>query len=192
MRPVKTYEFIVVLKKNTTKLIDIISLLMLSFSIIIFIYEFSIQYVNNQNSLTSKNVLLLIWIFGILGWVFYSYIQQKRGMAPNYRFALLLAAWGWFMHPTAMWMSALFVLAAILEKPIKVSPEYAFDNNEIVFNSFPQKHYLWNEVSNVVLNAGMLTIDFKNNKLIQGEVNDEVTTQVEKEFNTYCKLQLNK
>ena len=135
---------------------------------------------------------MLIWIFGIIGWMYYCRTLQKRGMEPHYRFALLLAAWGWFMSPSVPWLSILFLIAAIIEKPVKITPEYAFDDDGIISNSFPQKKYSWVEMKNVVLNSGMLTLDFKNNKLIQKEVNDAVPDNVEKEFNAYCKLQLSK
>ena len=186
MRPVRTYEYIVVLKKPSTKIIDITSLLMLAISVAFFSYDFAVQFKLAGSSVNNKNGLLLVWIFGIMGWLTFCRRQQKRGLEPNYRFALMLAAWGWFMHPAAMWLSAIFLIAAFLERPIKVVPEYAFDDNEIVFNSFPQKKYAWSEVSNVVLSFGMLTIDLKNNKIIQGEVNDDVSIQLETEFNSYC------
>jgi hypothetical protein len=103
----------------------------------------------------------------------------------------MIAGWGWFMNAQTMWLSIIFLIAAILEKPVKVQPEYAFDDDSIVYNSFPQKNYPWNEVQNVVLKDGMLTIDFKNNKIVQRSVNDEVSKQVVTEFNDYCKGRLN-
>jgi hypothetical protein len=190
MRPVKTYEFIVVLKKNSTRLIDLVSIFMLAFSVAIFAYEFFIKLLNANKTLNADNGLMLIWIFGIIGWMYFCRTQQKRGIEPHYRFALLLAAWGWFMNPSVPWLSILFLIAAIIEKPVKITPEYAFDEDGIVSNSFPQKKYSWADMNNVVLKAGMLTLDFKNNTLIQKEVNDEVSDQVEKEFNAFCKLQL--
>ena len=190
MRPVKTYEFIVVLKKSSSKIIDTISLLMLTFSMAVFAYEFSVRFKMANNHINANNGLMLIWIFGILGWLFYCRSLQKRGLEAHYRFALLLAAWGWFMNPTAAWTSIIFLIAAVLEKPVKITPEYAFDEDGIVFNSFPQKKYDWSELNNAKLNAGMLTLDFKNNKLIQKEVNDDVPLSVEKEFNAYCGLQI--
>ncbi len=192
MREVKTYEFIVVLKKNSTKLIDTVSLFMLAFSIAIFLYEFSWKFVNANKTINADNGLMLIWIFGIIGWMYYCRSLQKRGIEPYYRFALLLAAWGWFMNPSVPWLSILFLIAAIIEKPVKITPEYAFDDDGIINNSLPQKKYSWSEMNNVVLQSGMLTLDFKNNKLIQKEVNDAVSEEVEKEFNAYCKLQLAK
>ncbi len=190
MRPVKTYEFIVVLKKKSASVIDIISLLMLGISVAFFSFEFSIEFKATSNSINSDNGLFLVWVIGILGWLFFCRSQQKRGITPYYRFALMIAAWGWFMNPHTRLIAIAFLLAAFLEKPVKVQPEYAFDDEGIVFNSFPEKKYPWNEVQNVVLKFGMLTIDLRNNKIMQGEVNDEVSKQVETEFNEYCKGRL--
>ncbi len=190
MRPVKTYEFIVVLKKSSRKTIDIISLLMLVIAILVFLFQFSVQFVAAGNVIDSKNGLMLIWIFGILGWILMCRSQLKKGITPYYRFALMIAGWGWFMNQQTIWLAVIYLIAAILEKPIKVQPEYAFDDEGIVFNSFPEKKYPWNEVQNVVLKFGMLTIDLSNNKIMQGEVNDEVSKQVETEFNDYCKARL--
>ncbi|MFY7964356.1 MAG: hypothetical protein ACOVO1_05630 [Chitinophagaceae bacterium] len=190
MRPVKTYEFIVVLKKKSGNVIDLISLLMLGISLAFFSFEFSIEFKAFSNSINRVNGILLVWITGILGWLLFCRYQQKRGITPYYRFALMIAAWGWFMNPQTILIAVVFLIASFLEKPVKVQPEYAFDDDGIVFNSFPQKHYSWDEIQNVVLKFGMLTIDLKNNKIIQGEVNDEVSKQVETEFNDYCKARL--
>ena len=187
MRPIKTYDYIVVLKKKSSQTINLISLLMLAMSVLFFTYSFTVQFKDAGNAINSKNGLLIVWITGIIGWILFCQMQQKKGLEPNYRFALMLAAWGWFVHPQAMWLAGVFLLAAVLERPVKVAPEYAFDQNEIVFNSLPTKKYSWNEVSNVVLKFGMLTIDFKNNRIVQGEVNNDVTLQLENEFNEYCK-----
>jgi hypothetical protein len=192
MRPVKTYEFIVVLRKKSAIIIDIISLLMLGISVAFFSFEFSIEFKAMSNNLSSSNGLFLIWIISILGWLFFCRSQQKRGITPYYRFALMIAAWGWFMNPHTILIAITFLIAAFLEKPVKVQPEYAFDDEGIVFNSFPERKYPWNEVQNVVLKFGMLTIDLRNNKIMQGEVNDEVSKQVETEFNEYCKGRLQK
>jgi hypothetical protein len=191
MRPIRTFDFIVVLKKTTTKMVDLMSVLMLALAVLFFIYHFVLQFATANNSLTSKNGLLLVWILGIVGWVLFSKKNEKKGIAANYRFALMLAGWGWFM--LGVWyLAIIYLVAAFLERPLKVAPEYAFDETEIVFNSFPQKKYNWSEVSNVILKFGMLTIDLKNNKIIQGEVNDDVPLQVETEFNAFCKQQLNR
>ena len=50
----------------------------------------------------------------------------------------------------------------------------------------------WNEVNNVILKDGLLTIDFKNNKLFQQLILNSDEDINEKEFNDFCKQQLNK
>lgn len=56
-----------------------------------------------------------------------------------------------------------------------------------MINSFPKKRYTWNELNNVVLKDGLLTIDFKNNKMLQRLVDSEVDVKVEEEFTAYAR-----
>lgn len=187
MRPIRTFDFIVVLKSKSTSVIDLVSLFMLIIAVVFFGYNSILMY--NANGLTPKFVLLVVWIAGIIGWILFAKKQHKKGNNLSYRFALMIAAWGWFMV-NVWYLALIFLIAAFIEKSVKTLPEWAFDENEIVFNSFPTKKYNWADVTNVVLKFGMLTIDFKNNKIIQGEVNDDVPKEVENEFNQFCAAQL--
>ncbi len=65
--------------------------------------------------------------------------------------------------------------------------EVIFSKEGIIYPSFPKKTFLWKEVSNVVLKDGMLTIDLKNNKLIQSVISKESAVINEREFNLFCK-----
>jgi hypothetical protein len=44
----------------------------------------------------------------------------------------------------------------------------------------------------VLIKDNVLTIDFKNNKLIQKDINEPVTASIEAEFNGFCSEQLSK
>jgi hypothetical protein len=77
-------------------------------------------------------------------------------------------------------------MAALLEKQVKFPQEIAFDEEEIVFNSFPKKKHQWNELNNAILKDGILTLDFKNNRIFQKEVNATVSTEVEQEFTQFA------
>jgi hypothetical protein len=59
----------------------------------------------------------------------------------------------------------------------------------IEYKARPYKRYKWDELSNVVLKDNILTLDFKNNKLLQSEIN---TTVDETAFNVFAKEQLSK
>jgi hypothetical protein len=65
---------------------------------------------------------------------------------------------------------------------------YNFDSSLIKQKNFPWKKYHWNELSNVIIKDNLLTMDFKNNKLMQGEIiTDEIN---EAEFNEFAKRHL--
>lgn len=66
-----------------------------------------------------------------------------------------------------------------------------FSGNAVTINFFPKKEYEWNQFSNVVLKDGILTLDFKNNKLFQGEIEDDEVIK-EQEFNSFVSTQLEK
>ena len=107
-----------------------------------------------------------------------------------YRIALMLAAYGWYIQPKGLLIALVYLVAALLEKQVKFPDEVAFDNEEIVFNSFPKKFYPWNTFRNIVLKDGLLTIDFMNNKLIQKELESTTTKKEEEEFNEFCRARL--
>lgn len=184
----KTYDYIIVLKKKPFDLIDNISKLMLLLALAAFAFD-SFSTLNGHNTnLTTSTAWLLASLSAVIAawWIFCGW-QQSRGITPFYRFALMFAAWGWIVIPNGTLIAMVYLVACFLEKPVKADPEVAFDNEEIVFNSFPKQRYLWDAVNNVVLKDGLLTIDLKNNKIIQKEVNDPVSADIEAEFNKFCK-----
>ena len=60
--------------------------------------------------------------------------------------------------------------------------------DKIIYPSFPEREITWNELQNVVLKDGILTIDFKNDKLIQNEI--EFTGLDEQKINEFCRKHL--
>ena len=190
---VKTYDYIIVLKKPNFKVIDWISQLMLLLAVASFLFVAFMCLSQKSTALpVSLSWLLLFFCSLIIGWWVFCFGQVQRGIIPYYRFALMFAAWGWFVVPDGKWVAIIYIIACFLEKPVKVPPEAAFDTEEISFNSFPRKIYLWKDVANVVLKDGLLTIDLKNNTLIQKQVNDEVLPEIEEEFNGFCQEQLDR
>ena len=58
------------------------------------------------------------------------------------------------------------VFYSISQRSLQVS----VSNEMISYPSFPKKNIGWNELRNMVLKDGLLTIDLVNNRLIQQEV----------------------
>jgi hypothetical protein len=85
-------------------------------------------------------------------------------------------------------MVALVMLYYIAKRILRV----VFWESEIIYPAWPVRKISWKELNNVILKDSILTIDLKNNKLIQQSI-DEIKTSVnEKEFNEFCRQQLNK
>lgn len=104
-------------------------------------------------------------------------------------FIILMTTWvttGYWWVAAINFIFELFQITALRKLTVRVNPE------AVLYPSFPQRHIDWNELSNLILKDGLLTIDFKNNKLIQQYVEDGSTLIDEKEFNEFCRLQLNK
>lgn len=183
----KVYDYIIVCKRPNYRLIDSISQLMLALAVIVFFS--SLSFANNS---TNKTVIATIaFIIGIISWWVYCYFDQKKGNIPFYRVALLIAAIGWFYQPRGLYISIIYLFGAIFEKQVKFPQEIAFDENGIVFNSFPKKQVSWPDITNVILKDGIITIDLNNNQLIQKEIQTQVDNKTELEFNTFCSDRIN-
>jgi hypothetical protein len=59
----------------------------------------------------------------------------------------------------------------------------------VIYPSLTKKIIGWNELSNVILKDGLLTIDFRNNKIIQHLIED-MDGFNEKDFNEFCRVHL--
>lgn len=68
--------------------------------------------------------------------------------------------------------------------------QLGIDKEGIIYPSLPQRSIRWNELNNLVLKDGLLTIDFKNDKLLQTEIIESSARLNEQEFNDFCKAQL--
>ncbi|GAC1396679.1 MAG: hypothetical protein NVSMB63_17140 [Sediminibacterium sp.] len=180
----KVYDYIIVLRRPDYKIVDRISQFMLSLAIAVFVFTAFVPF-------TVKSALPLVIAAFIIAWWLFCYRQQKKGLMPFYRLALFLAACGWYIQPNGFWPATIYLVAALIEKQVKFPPEVAFDETEIVFNTLPKKRFSWDMLSNVVLKDNLITIDFKNNKLIQKEIESTATLREEQDFNEFCRKMLN-
>ena len=82
---------------------------------------------------------------------------------------------------------SLLVFDSITKRKLQVN----FNTSGIVYPSFPKKNIQWDVLSNVILKDGLLTIDFKNNHLLQSEIETTNNKIDETVFNHFCQLQIN-
>lgn len=73
-----------------------------------------------------------------------------------------------------------------------LQPSYVeFDNSGITLPTiFGSRRIGWNEMKNVILRNDLLTLDFKNNKILQLEVLDDISTTKAAEMNQYFQTRI--
>ncbi len=96
------------------------------------------------------------------------------------------------MPLTISWIGLIFAFLIFLEAQAKHAVEIGFDTDCIVINTLFSRRFGWSDLSNVILRDGLLTLDFKNNRLIQREIADEEDEDDadEEEFNSFCRDRL--
>ncbi len=180
-------EFQLVLRNERTKLYDRFALLLVIVNGIAICF-----FLNRSNfEAVQKNPLLLIPLVVallILLLHLFNKTTRKKGYALFAAAACL--AFYWFLIRDAwigLTLVCMFLLYAITKRELRV----IFRSDEIKYPAFPSRSFHWEELSNAVLKDGLLTIDCKNNRIIQQYVDESKTTVNEKEFNEFCKQQIN-
>ncbi|HEY1202944.1 MAG TPA: hypothetical protein VGE79_18295 [Niastella sp.] len=183
MSTTMVYQYVVTLKNQSYRYIDMLGLILSIFSVACF----TMQLVGSK----SVSLAYLIGVIAIPVIVIWNLAQQAKKRKVYYSRALLIAALVWMKMPYFQWLVFLFIILALLEYQAKYSIEIGFTDNEIVINSLFKKRYAWKDFSNIVLRDGLLTLDFTNNRILQREVEDDEDDDAdEDEFNDYCRKQL--
>lgn len=178
----KEYDFIVSLKRADYRPLNIISVLMCVLAVSVSVFGL----IYTGSSANSFYLALLLNCFIVI-FLIYSFFTRKKDVAIVFRWALTASAILWFLPPqNKLLIALLYIVASFIERQLKQPQEVGFDKEEIVINSFPSKKYSWQEINNVILKDNMLTIDSKNNKILQKETDSDVSCETEKEFNAFC------
>ncbi len=178
------YHYVVTLKNQQTRYLDMLGLLLSLISLLFFVRELI-----NSTHVGLAYLLGSVFIIGSLAWNLYHSKYKKTKV--YYSRALLVSALVWMKMPFYQWLSFVFIILALLEYQAKYSVEIGFSEKEIVWNSFFKKKYSWSQFSNIVLKDGLLTLDFSSNKVIQREIEDDEEDDAdEEEFNDFCRNQL--
>jgi hypothetical protein len=182
----KRYDYIVSLQRPDFKKYDLISQLLLIIAITIFLFFL----LNNMD----ERIFYIILIIVIAVQSVYNFYERKKDKIVSYRLSFFMAALGFVLLPgknlLMIAVTVLYVIPLFLERQIKFPQEIGFDEEGITINTFSKTHYPWNVIDNVVLKDGLLTIDYKNNKLFQKEIEEEVPPVLESEFNEFCRSKL--
>ena len=131
------------------------------------------------------------WLFVLLAVVGITETASQKGflkqrMASIVIYGCLAIAWAMING----WFTLLHLLLSFLDTISTSALHVSINKEGIIYPSFPEKKIAWEELQNVVLKDGILTIDFMNDTLLQAYVDTDNTTTDETVFNQYCREQL--
>lgn len=178
------YPYIVVLKNRQRNAVRATGLLLALIAIALFAWR---AFMPEGSAM---NWLGVIAVSALTAWNVYEIFQQRT---TRFQPTFLVAAIGLVALEPHSAFSLMYLLLAWLEKQALAAQEIGFDEKEIVFNGLWAKKIQWSELNNVIIKDGILTIDFKNNRLFQKEtddLDDDEYEGEEAEFNTWCVRQL--
>lgn len=148
-------------------------------------------------------ILILTYLKGFTKWgpliisliaafsLFASYYFKNKNEKISFSAGFLLFSFAW--QTAGYWViSILNLVFSVLNVVALQKPIVRISESQIIYPSFPKRKISWTDLNNLILKDGLLTIDFKNNKLIQQYVADASANISEKEFNEFCSQQLNK
>ena len=115
---------------------------------------------------------------------------KQRNESVFYSATLFLAFLTWVLIGH-VWSSIITILLMLLYIIAKNQVIIRFENDQVVYSSIPKKIINWNQLNNVMLKDGLLTIDFRSNKIMQAEIIDIDGNIDEKDFNEFCSKRLN-
>lgn len=123
--------------------------------------------------------------------VYYLFRKQKKATDI---FSAVLAVWGmvfWTIYtgwPAALLFGLVFLFVRIVQQ--KQTIVEASAESVVVKRAFGITRYGWNQLDNVILKDGLLTIDLASNKMIQAELTENNETVDEGTFNLFCREHL--
>lgn len=96
----------------------------------------------------------------------------------------------WFAMPYFKFFGILFLVLAWFDRK-QLQPQSVEIGEKIAFkNNLTKKEIDWNQLDNLILKHQLLTIDFKNNKLLQLDIDPELTKISVEQFNEFCQSKL--
>jgi hypothetical protein len=182
----EVFPYIVVLKKKHERMASLIGLIMAFLFILLLIFK----TINDPGDL----VFMLLTIISFSGLLAYDFIQFRKKKKAGIVLLYLVALAALFFFPV---VGKLAYLTVAIAGYLSTRPEeIGFAEDRIVFKTIFSRTISWSALNNALIKDGILTLDYKNNKLFQAETDDDEDNEEydvsEEEFNEFCAQQLSK
>jgi hypothetical protein len=179
----KEFPYIVVLANNIRKPAHIMSWLLVLITLASGFY-----FAATHLSLTAVPLLLMLAIMIVV--LIFSLRRTTESGFPSFFWTIVVGALCWIILPGGFYIGTMFLLAALLEKQSHIPVEIGLDASGITFNHFPTKSFEWRLIQRCLVKDGILTIDYRTNRLYQREISSDILPEDEKELNAYCEARI--
>ena len=179
-------KFELVLKNEKRGLYNKITLFILILNFIFFIYG---AIVTNQQAERKWYIfgVVVILLNVIINW----YRNRKFSFGQEaYSGAYAAVIFSWILLKN-YWLALAHLILLLLYLSANRNKIIRFMAAHIYLPGRSGKKIEWKNVSNVVLKDGILSIDFKNNRLMQAPILENWTREEEQAFNAFCYDQIN-
>lgn len=174
MRPMEQYK--IALKNDKVGKYRSIAKFCLFLNVAVFVY---LLFYDEYRIAVSIDLLLILLYFMARR---YKVKKDRKGYWLN-EWVFFLLAFCW-LGIENYWLEAINLIMGVLFFLAVKNMEFVFKKSGVEKLNFPKKLYEWELFENVILKDDILTLDFKNNKILQAEI-DPVTDVDEVKFNAF-------
>lgn len=182
-----TEKYELVLRNNRLRQYRLFAILIILLNLTLLVLVAFYTTNPSHRSFALTGLILCPAAFGIAWWLGRSKKNTRNWDPLTASFFYLIFSWALMTY----WLPAalnfvLFAFYLISRRQLIV--EVAADH--IFYPSFPARTVAWKEMNNVILKDGLLTLDFKSNKILQNEIINPPGDIPESEFNRFCQERL--
>ncbi|MEO6219361.1 MAG: hypothetical protein ABIO81_02960, partial [Ginsengibacter sp.] len=169
------------LKNDKIKAYRFFALLLVLINIAIFI--FLLSYESKKYEAAAALMLIGIYIFARL------YIAKKNNHTDYFDELIFFILAGSWIGLQIYFMVFACAIMGILYRLALQKLKFVFSDHAVQKLNFPKSEYSWNSFTNVMIKDKILTLDLVSNKLMQLEIENDVTIN-EFHFNEFARQQI--
>jgi hypothetical protein len=179
------YHFI--LQDNTQKAYRLFTWFLFFFHIV----AAGVIGMNGTANQTRIELIIFFVMLSLLGILYYLFRKQKAWM-DALGIAMALLCFVFWEKNVGMVAAIIIALIFLLIMAVKKRKAIVFISADgvVLKRVLSKTRYPWQELDNVVLKDGLLTIDLLSNKILQAELAKENEAVNEEQFNLFCRLHL--
>jgi hypothetical protein len=171
-----TPKFVIVLKNEKLKTYTVISWLIIALNFVAFIYlGITKRAVIDNLPYFAAGLLLCFYVFKRI-----SEREAIENDMVSLSYSLAIVAW---IIMQFYWAAGITLILFLFQDISRRTLMVLVYEDGITYPSFPKRNIDWRDLNNVILKDGLLTIDLKSNRLLQGE---SMSVVYEPEFNEFC------